>query len=171
MEWYVVERAADDDGRPLAARSLVAEAADREVVAALCTSHRSLFELRAVRAGQVELRDLIGGATFAVDEVGEVGALVGVNVGDVAELRLVGVDGHVRFGRTFVFHPALARDAIVARIRAGLVAGRRRGELVDEVARLRLDYERASDPRMGVTRSRMTAARRVYDRGLGGRER
>ena len=89
---------------------------------ALITSQRSLFEVARDRApdGSRSL-DLLGGAVFHVDEQR---ALHGVEVGDVAELRLIGVGGEVRFGRTFIYHPKTARAAIVERARAMLAQGR-----------------------------------------------
>ena len=114
VEWYVVERVARGQAAPPAAATYtaLAEAGDPRAAAvrALLTSQRSLFEIRAMARGRVELLDLLGGAAFVVDEQR---ALHGVEVGDVAELRLVGVGGEVRFGRTFIYHPKAARGAIV----------------------------------------------------------
>jgi len=159
VEWYVIERVAAQ-GVPLAAatyRELEAANDSRaDVVAALITSHRSLFEVKSVREGQargkIELIDLLGGAAFAVDEQR---ALHGVEVGDVAELRLVGIAGEVRFGRTFIYHPKAARAAIVERARAMLAKGASRRDVIDHVAQLRVT----------VTRYRHMPAARVYELG------
>jgi hypothetical protein len=120
-------------------------------VRALITSQRSLFEVRAMKKG-VELLDLLGGAVFHVDEQR---ALHGVEIGDVAELRLVGIGGEVRFGRTFIYHPKTARGAIVERARAMLAKGSARRDVIDHIAQLRVQ----------VTRYRHMAPARVYELG------
>jgi len=173
VEWYVVERA-DDSGRPPAAathRELAAAGDARaQVVAALLTSQRSLYEVCAIARGRIELLDLLGGAEFHVEEQR---ALHGVEVGDVAELRLVGVapgdrrqraggaltEGlarpSVRFARTFIYHPKAARAAIVERARAMLAKGASRRDVIDQIAQLRVQ----------VTRYRHMAPARVYELG------
>jgi hypothetical protein len=169
VEWYVIERVGADGVPPAArtVRELPVGDPKREVVAALITSQRSLFEVRSTsssrdrsrgglgdrsRGGRVELLDLLGGAVFVVEEKR---TLHGVEVGDVAELRLVGVAGEVRFGRTFVYHPKAARGAIVERARAMLAKGASRRDVIDQVAQLRVQ----------VTRYRHMPAARVYELG------
>lgn len=150
LEWYVIERvpgpaeAAAGQGRPAVAQVLLdARArgdARREAAArAWLVSHRSLFEVRALSAGRVELVDLIGGARFWVREPR---AMLGVSAGDVAEMRLVGFDGEVLFGRTFCFHPTGTRDAIVAHVRQMRASGSPRMDIVDFFASLRIRCER-----------------------------
>ena len=124
----------------------------RDVVGALITSQRSLFEIRSLSKGKVELLDLLGGAVFVVEENR---ALHGVEVGDVAELRLVGVGDEVRFGRTFVYHPKTAREAIVDRARGMLAKDASRRDVIDQIAQLRVQ----------VTRYRHMPAARVYELG------
>lgn len=154
VEWFVVERAASSDDLPVAARTYceLASAGDRraEVVGALVTSQRSLFEVRAMAPRRIELTDLLGGAEF---HVAEQRALHGVEVGDVAELRLCGVGNEVCFGRTFIYHPKAARDAIVERARAMLAKGASRRDVIDQVAKLRVQ----------ITRYRHMPAARVYE--------
>lgn len=174
VEWFVVERIAPGQAAPAAAATYHAYAAAGDprapVVRALLGSHRSLFEVRGSSKGTVELLDLLGGAELAVIERR---ALHGVEVGDVAELRLVGVPGYaafaegsgthpstpgagvVRFGRTFIYHPKVARDAIVDRARAMRAQGQGRLAIVDAIAQLRLQ----------VTRYRHMSPARVYELG------
>jgi hypothetical protein len=162
VEWYVVERAIKRDGRALpaavASYQAFVQAGDprAEIVRALVTSHRSLFEIRAMArgraSGQIELLDLLGGGEV---QVVEQRALHGVEVGDVAELRLVGVAGEVRFGRTFIYHPSTARAAIVERARAMFANGAARRDIIDQVAQLRVQ----------VTRYRHMPPSRVYELG------
>jgi hypothetical protein len=139
VEWFVVERVVDGELPPLG-ESL--RAADGERAAALrawLTSHRSLFVVTGLAAGRVELRDLLGGGVFSVAEKR---AMHGVELGDVAELRLLGFHGDVRFGRTFVFHPRGVRDAIVGQARHHLARGTDRRAVIDLVASLRVKVDR-----------------------------
>ena len=155
VEWFVVERVAHGHALPPAAlsyRELSAEDPRRDAVRALVTSQRSLFEIRSIRKGAVELLDLLGGGVFHVDEQR---TLHGVEVGDIVELRLVGLGGEVRFGRTFIYHPKAARSAIVERSRALLSKGAARRDVIDHIAQLRVQ----------VTRYRHMPASRVYELG------
>jgi len=155
VEWLVVERVAPGHAVPPAAlsyRELGLEDPRAEAMRALVTSQRSLFEVRAMGKARIELLDLLGGAVFHVDEQR---ALHGVEVGDVAELRLIGVGGEVRFGRTFIYHPKAARGAIVERARAMLAKGAARRDVIDHIAQLRVQ----------VTRYRHMPAARVYELG------
>jgi hypothetical protein len=156
VEWYVVERVAPGASHPPAVQSYreLAAAGDPRaaVVRALVTSQRSLFEICAIARGRIELCDLLGGAVFHVDEQR---ALHGVEVGDVAELRLVGIAGEIQFGRTFIYHPKAARAAIALRARAMLAEGSSRRDVIDHVAQLRVQ----------VTRYRHMPVARVYELG------
>lgn len=158
IEWFVVERAAEGSaagGLPPAARSLAAAraAGDERRAAAIrawLTSHRSLFEVTDLAEGRVELRDLLGGGVFSVAEQR---AMHGVELGDVAELRVVGFDGDVRFGRTFVFHPRGVLEQIVGQVRGHLGRGADRRAVIDHIAGLRVR----------VDRYRHVAPAKVYD--------
>jgi len=165
VEWFVIERVVPGDTVPPAAltsRELASDDPRGAAMRALVTSQRSLFEVRALGSGrgrekgrgreQIELLDLLGGAVFHVDEQR---ALHGVEVGDVAELRLIGLGGEVRFGRTFIYHPAAARAAIVERARGLLAEGATRRDVIDHVAQLRVQ----------VTRYRHMPPARVYELG------
>jgi hypothetical protein len=156
VEWYVVERVADGAALPPAAltyREMIAAGDERApIVKALLTSQRSLYEVRAIAKGRIELLDLLGGAAFHVSEQR---AMLGVEVGDVAELRLVGAASEVRFGRTFIYHPKAARAAIVERARGMLAKGASRRDVIDQIAQLRVQ----------VTRYRHMAPARVYELG------
>lgn len=155
VEWFVVERVGPDGVPPalVTAREMREAGDDRaDLVASLVTSHRSLFEVIAMKPGRIELMDLLGGAELHVVEQR---ALHGVEVGDVAELRLVGARGDVRFGRTFIYHPKAARNAIVERSRAMLAKGSSRRDVIDAIAQLRVQ----------VTRYRHMPPSRVYELG------
>lgn len=140
LEWFALERQTERGAPPPAVRLLAdATGARAEVLRALCTSHRSLFEVVELRPGAVELRDLLGGGSF---EVAEPRALHGVSAGDVAELRVVGLGGEVRFGRTFCYHPAGTRDAIIMHARRIRGEGGDRREVIDFCSSLRVRCER-----------------------------
>jgi hypothetical protein len=161
VEWFVVERVEPNGAEiPPAAQTYRELAAANDpraaVVGALVTSQRSLYEVVSIGTGrakgEIELLDLLGGAEFIVSEQR---AMVGVEVGDVAELRLIGVGGEVRFGRTFIYHPKTARAAIVERAREMLGKGASRRDVIDAVAQLRVQ----------VTRYRHMPPARVYELG------
>jgi len=153
VEWFVIERVAPGHAVPPAALTYRESTGEKaEAIRALVTSHRSLFEIRAIGRGKVELLDLLGGAEIDVDEQR---ALHGVELGDVAELRLVGLGDQVRFGRTFIYHPKAARGAIVERARAMLGGGASRRDVIDAIAQLRVQ----------VTRYRHMPPPRVYELG------
>lgn len=154
VEWFVVERVAPGGELPPAVQTLreLGEDPRAATVRALVTSHRSLYEIQAMAPGRIELLDLLGGAEIHVSEQR---ALHGVDVGDVAELRLCGVGGEVRFGRTFIYHPKAARAAIVERARAMLEKGSMRRDVIDQIAQLRVQ----------VTRYRHMSPARVYELG------
>ena len=154
VEWFVVERVAPGGELPPAVQTLreLGEDPRASIVRALVTSHRSLYEIHAMAPGRIELLDLLGGAEIHVSEQR---ALHGVDVGDVAELRLCGVGGEVRFGRTFIYHPKAARAAIVERARAMLAKGSTRRDVIDQIAQLRVQ----------VTRYRHMSPARVYELG------
>ncbi len=155
VEWYVVERVAPGERLPVAAQTyagLPDGDPRRDVVRALVTSQRSLFEIRAIARGRIELLDLLGGAEV---HVAEQRTLHGVEIGDIAELRVVGIAGEIRFGRTFLYHPKAARAAIVVRARAMLAKGASRRDVIDRIAQLRIQ----------ITRYRHMPAARVYELG------
>jgi hypothetical protein len=129
LEWYVCERPLTGRGQTPAEIALAE--ADSPALRAWARSHRSLFRVAHIGETSVELVDLWGGARFAVDERRR---LHGVAAGDVVEARLVGWRGRVRFGRTFGFHPAAARPALVELVGAVRARGGRRVDAVDEAA-------------------------------------
>ena len=155
LEWYAVERPQASGAPPVLLYADRTDDARRARAArAWATSHRSLFEVRELNQGRVELLDLLGGGLFSVAEKR---ALVGVSPGDVAEMRLIGFADEVVFGRTFCFHPPGTRAAILRhneRIRTG---GGTRRDVIDYCASLRIRYERY----------RHVAPERLYESGTG----
>lgn len=154
LEWFALERASSSGAPPPAAEAMARGDDDAPALRALCTSHRSLFEILELRPGAVELRDLLGGGVFQVDEPR---ALHGVSVGDVAELRLIGFRGQVLFGRTFCYHPTGTRDAITDHARRLRAGGTDRRQIMDFCASLRVR----------CTRYRHVSAVKVYQSARG----
>ncbi len=141
LEWYVLERVPDGDAYPLAARALADEPdpARRQIIRALITSHRSLFEVRQTGRGNVVLGDMIGGAAFGVTEQR---ALHGVEIGDVVEARLVGSAGAVSFAGTLCFHPPGTRDFILGHVERLRQQGMGRRDIIDFIAGVRVRCDR-----------------------------
>lgn len=102
-----------------------------QALAACARSHRSLFLVERMAAGRIALLDLLGGAAFDVVEPRQ---LAGVELGDVAELRLIGWQQEVWLGRTFLYHPARAHAAIVERAQQLRRQGFVREAIIDDVA-------------------------------------
>lgn len=140
LEWCAFERPWRGGPTPVASR-LEGETDDerRAALEAWARSLRTIVVIEALSPGEVVVRDLIGGGVVAVDEPR---TLHGVDVGDVAEVRLLGYAGAVRFGRTFFFHPAVAAAPIAERAAALPPTLAARVELVDQCAALRLRSER-----------------------------
>jgi hypothetical protein len=142
---------------PLAADSLdAARAAGDErrarAIAAWLTSYRSLWAVEKLGVGHVDLFDLLGGAHLRITEPR---GLHGVSVGEVAELRVLGFEGELWFGRAFLFHPRGTRDALLEQARAITAAGGDRRAVLDRAASLRVK---------GLRYKHVPAAR-LYERG------
>ncbi|HEU5058410.1 MAG TPA: hypothetical protein VFU21_17885 [Kofleriaceae bacterium] len=141
VEWFALEWTGGDDARPPAARMLerTRDGKDAATLRAWLRSQRALCEILAMRPGAVRVRDLLRGGLF---EVTEKRSLHGVDTGDIAEVRLIGFDGQVRFGRTFLFHPSGTRAVIEEQVAQRLAQGSSPEEILDHCAQLRLRTER-----------------------------
>lgn len=71
---------------------------------------RSLFEVKKIRPGLLELEEVLGGARH---EVVERRSLVALAKGDILEARLLPHEGKLHFSRAFVYHPREVRRAIL----------------------------------------------------------
>jgi hypothetical protein len=151
LEWYAVERPLEREGQPPV---VVAASEDPDpALRAWASSHHSLFLVKNATGPMIVLADLLAGAEFEVEERRR---LHGVSAGDIMEARLVGFDGQARFGRTFLYHPAGARAAIVRQGKACMAAGGSRTDAVDLIARLKVR----------ALRYKHVAAEKVYEMGL-----
>jgi hypothetical protein len=146
LEWFAFEWEGAGGGQP-AAHALAIERDGRRATAlrAWLRSQRALVVIGPHRPGSVRVRDLLGGAAF---EVAEQRSMHGVDEGDVAEVRLIGFEGQVRFGRTFLYHPAGTGAALEERVGQLLSQGRGAADILDQCAalRLRTDRYRHVDP-------------------------
>jgi hypothetical protein len=146
LEWYALERPGSDGKLP--ARRFLAEAhdqggapldeLDRSWAHALATTHRSLFEVREVKEGEILMDDLVGGGAFAVTERRR---LPGVEPSEILEVRLVAnpvTPPQILFTRAFQFHPREARPELKRHAELARKAGEARAELLFRLLRLHL---------------------------------
>lgn len=140
LEWYALERPLAD-GRLPAERFLAEEKLDDmegRWAHALATSHRSLFEVREVRPGEIVLDDLLSGGAFTVTERRR---LPGVEPSEILEARLVAnvvTPPEVLFTRAFQFHPREARAELKKLADKARKAGQARAETLFQLMHLRL---------------------------------
>lgn len=144
LEWFVLERPLTEAGVPpvLHALGRNVEGTDpdaRAALAALATSHRSLFEVVAVDGHEVDVEDVLGGARFRVTERR---STAGFEPGELLEARLVWDGERVIFGKTFLFHPADARESILDVVDRELGRGAGRDDLLFQLSRLHVRWHR-----------------------------
>jgi hypothetical protein len=141
LEWFAFQWEPQPGAAPPALRALAEESDARRASAlrAWLRSQRALVAIGRHQPGRVRVRDLCRGGVF---DVAEKRSLYGVEPGDVAEVRLIGFEGQVRFGRTFIYHPTGTASAIEERVAQLRDQGRDPEEIVDHCAALRLRTER-----------------------------
>jgi hypothetical protein len=143
LEWYVLERPMAGIGLTPVACAIEEGAArppdERRALAALATSHRSVFELFEVSGEMLDVEDLLGGARFAVRERRKP---LGMATGDVFEARLVWDGDTVVFGRTFLFHPPDAREVVLEFIERSVATGVAREEILFHLSRQHIRWHR-----------------------------
>ena len=145
LEWYIVERPlalapgqtpvvrfAADPGNGLTA-------AEQEALQRLAASRRSLFAIKAVTAGSVELRDLLGGDDVVASERR---GTVGFSPDDLCEARVCPSEGGFIFTKTLLFHPRDAAKEIRSGVKAALQAGEERDSIMAKLARAHLRWSR-----------------------------
>jgi hypothetical protein len=142
LEWYVLERPFRGGAAPVVQvldedRSLSDE--ERRTLALVAASHRSLFELHEIEERKMDLEDLLGGARFAVIERRNT---IGFGRGDLFEARVISDGAAVIFGKTFIFHPADARDVALDWVESALDRGVARDEILFHLARRHVRWHR-----------------------------
>jgi hypothetical protein len=144
LEWYVIERPlAKGAGRTPIAHAIESgpalPAGERQMLAHLASSHRSLFQLASAADRVLEVEDVIGGARFSVLERRNT---VGIAAGDVFEARLLWDGDTVIFGRTFLFHPPDAREVILDWVERAVEKGTARDEILFHLSRQYVRWHR-----------------------------
>jgi len=136
--------------RPLAGAGLtpvscaIAEGAglpadERRALAALASSHHSVFQLFETAGEMLDIEDLIGGARFAVRERRKP---LGMAAGDLFEARLVWDGETIIFGRTFLFHPPDAREVVLDYVERSVAGGVAREEIMFHLSRQHIRWHR-----------------------------
>jgi hypothetical protein len=142
LDWFVLDHR-DARGRTVVERTLVEQtelgADDRRALAGLSRSMRVLLRFGDVAARSVAAQDLVGGARFAVEPLGD---RAGIGAGEIADAHVVPWDGRVIVCRGLVFHPREAADPIVALVAAARAAGVEREELLFQLLRMRMRHDR-----------------------------
>jgi hypothetical protein len=141
LEWFGFEWKGEGEAAPPAVRALEAEKDARRAAAlrAWLRSQRALVQIGRQQKGRVRVRDICRGGLF---DVSEQRSLHGVDTGDMAEVRLIGFEGKVRFGRTFLYHPTGTAAALEERVVQLRSQGRSTEDILDQCAALRLRTER-----------------------------
>jgi hypothetical protein len=144
LEWYLLERPSAGAGGVVpilhAVQTGAAQPAEeRRELAALATTHRSLFQLSSTADRILELEDLIGGAQFSVLERRNT---AGVAPGDLFEARLIWDGERVVFGRTFLFHPPDAREVMLEWVDRVVKEGMPRAEILFHLSRQYVRWHR-----------------------------
>jgi hypothetical protein len=147
LEWYLLERPMANAGVPPVVKELEDSAKpgsarppeERVALASLATSHRGLFQLTRVEDKELEIEDVIGGASFHVIERR---TTIGISPGDVFEARLIWDGAAVVFGRTFLFHPPDARETLLKWVGGAVSAGTARDEILFHLSRQYVRWHR-----------------------------
>lgn len=155
LEHYACDRVAPHLGRtPARARyeqALQAEGPERAAAfRAFTETIHGLFEVRRLAKGEVRVRGLFSGLTWDVTERRQ---MVGLEVGDVLEARLLPFDGHAHFAPAYCFHPHEAAKLIKARAALVIESGGEEAGLLAECAQRSLK----------VDRYRQIAVEKIYD--------
>lgn len=141
LEWYALERELEDERIVPVVHLLRRGALDgeRELALAMARSHNSLFEVLASASRSLRLYDLVGSSFWSVRIPGPA---LGLEVGDIAEARLIPWRHEVALGPVVIFHPRAAREAIHRIVEARNRAGQLDQSLVAELAEMRLRFGR-----------------------------
>lgn len=143
LEWYVLERPLAGIGLTPVACAINEGAGlpadERRALAALATSHHSVFELFETAGDKLDIEDLIGGARFAVRERRKP---LGMAAGDLFEARLVWDGDTIVFGRTFLFHPPDAREVVLEWVERAVSSGTAREEILFHLSRQHIRWHR-----------------------------
>jgi hypothetical protein len=150
-DWFLLDRVEADGRIPLARfldeREATLPDAQHGVYRDLLrASHRSLFEVDRSRSARLRLLDRLGGASFAAPA--ETG-LAGLATCDLLDARLLVVGGEAMLARGLLVHPRQAHDAILELVQRSREAVQGAPwELLDVLARMKVAWDRADNPRV-----------------------
>ncbi|HEY0710152.1 MAG TPA: hypothetical protein VGG33_25300, partial [Polyangia bacterium] len=157
LEWYVLERRLPTGRTPVAGyldnEGQGAAPEERDALARLCRTRRSLFTIAKVKDGKITLEDL---ATKERLIAHERRGTVGFTAKDLCEARLCESDGGWMFTKTLLFHPRDASKAILAAVKQAVKDNQPLGDLAFRLARLHQRWHRLGH----------TTADRIYRDGL-----
>jgi len=143
LEWFVLDRPGVDGLIPVE-RFLVDEVSqlghtERLAFEGLAATQRTLARLDRWHGGRIEVTDMIGGGAWSVRQNLP---MVGLQRGDLLDVRFVPFRGDLYLGRGMVFHPRVARGAIQDLLEAAHQQGELRFDLVNLLAAQRLRFDR-----------------------------
>ncbi|HEY0714154.1 MAG TPA: hypothetical protein VGF45_15845 [Polyangia bacterium] len=157
LEWYVLERPLPTGRTPVAGYldndAQAAPTDEREALARLCRTRRSLFTISKVKDGKITLEDLASKERLVAHERR---GTVGFTAKDLCEARLCPSDDGWVFTKTLLFHPRDASKAILAGVKEALKNQQPLGDLAFRLARLHQRWHRLGH----------AAADRIYRDGL-----
>jgi len=169
-DWFLLDRLLPDGRVPLARflaeRGPSLSDAQRAVYRDLLRAgHRSLFEVDRSRGLSLRLLDRIGGASFEVPLETGLASLVTY---DLLDARLIGPTGTPFLARGLLVHPRRAHDAILEVLeRARELCDGPCWEMLDILARMKVAYDRADNPRVPATYGPESYLFREFARSLG----
>lgn len=142
LDWFVLGYR-DESGRTTAERFLAGHPEmpedERLAVVGLCLAMRGLFRIEDTAGGIVRCTELLGGAAFAAEPLGDVS---GLGRGDVADGHVVPFRGRVVLCKGLVFHPREAQPAVQDVVQGARAAGVPREELLFALLHMRMRYDR-----------------------------
>jgi hypothetical protein len=142
LDWFVLGYR-EESGRTAAERFLAAHPSmsedERLAVVGLCRAMRGLFRIEDVSGGIVRCTELLGGAAFAAEPLGDAS---GLGRGDVADGHVVPFRGQVVLCKGLVFHPREAEPAVESVVRGARAAGIPREVLLFALLHMRMRYDR-----------------------------
>ena len=108
----------------------------------LTVTLRSIFRLQSIKGQTVFLEDMIGGALWKARWTLPI---VGLKPNDVLNTRIVLFNGVPTTGRSTVFHPKDAHEAIIKIIDRALSSRMPKREIVNHLDKMRLKLDRYSN--------------------------
>ncbi len=143
LEWYVLDREGLDGLTPaeqfLQAEAATLEEEDLEIFDGFCSTQRTLVRIERCRNGRIELTDMIGGAQWSVYQSDP---MVGLQKGDLLDVRIVPFCGLLHLGHGMIFHPRAATECIQEVLAEAHGRGLLSTVLLNLLASQRLRFER-----------------------------